>query len=462
VPLDDEAAKPTSKWNACFLRTEREGVYATYAQLNPMRTTTPATIAEMAKRVRAGDTDADIFVREALATIAATDDRLRAWVEVDPGAADAARVVDRTLPLAGVPFGVKDVIEMRGLPTRCGVDFLSDAPAQYDAWCVGALRKAGAIPIGKTETTSFAFSSHPAPTYNPWNAARTPGGSSAGSAAAVAAGHVPFALGTQTAGSTLRPASYNGVVGFKPTFGRVPTTGMWPLGPTCDHIGVIARTVADVEAVFAVLDPAFDPLPQTAGARILCDVDFYRELTDESGRALLTSLAASLRAAGIDVRAGAPPRELTAAQAAWQSIVPFEANAMLGSLIAGTPGRPLLHERIAQGTATSPGAYKAAFRERARLRAFADGLFGEADALLTLTAGPVPTRETTGNQSTQIVRTWTLLGNPSISVPAGFTSDGMPAGVQVVARHGNDASLLALARRIEAVVGPLPRPNDRS
>jgi Asp-tRNA(Asn)/Glu-tRNA(Gln) amidotransferase A subunit family amidase len=120
----------------------------------------------------------------------------------------------------------------------------------------------------------------------------------------------------------------------------------------------------------------------------------------------------------------------------------------------------LLHERVAQGAATSPAAYKAGFRERARLRALADGLFDQADALLTLTAGPTPTRETTGNQSTQMVRTWTLLGNPSISVPAGFTPDGMPVGVQLVARHGNDALLLALARRIEAVVGPLPRPDD--
>jgi aspartyl-tRNA(Asn)/glutamyl-tRNA(Gln) amidotransferase subunit A len=426
-----------------------------------MRTTTPATIAEMVQRVRAADTEPNIFVDEALASIAATDAALRAWVETDPGASHAARVVDRTLPLAGVPFGVKDVIEMRGLPTRCGVDFLSDAPAQYDAWCVGALRNAGAIPIGKTETTSFAFSSHPAPTYNPWNRARTPGGSSAGSAAAVAAGHVPFALGTQTAGSTLRPASYNGVVGFKPTFGRIPTTGMWPLGPSCDHIGVIAKTVADAEAVFAVLDPAFDPLPATAGPRILCDVDFYRELTEESGRGVLASLAAALGAAGIDVRAGALPRELNAAQAVWQSIVPFEANAMLGSLIAGTPGRPLLHERIAQGAATSPAAYKAAFRERARLCALVDGLFDEVDAFLSLTAGPVPTRETTGNQSTQMVHTWTLLGNPSISVPAGFAPDGMPVGVQLVARHRNDALLFALARRVEAVVGPLPRAHER-
>ncbi len=414
--------------------------------------------AEIAAAVRSGAVAPEAFVARALDDVARTDASLRAWVCTDAGAVDAARAVDRAKPLAGVPFGVKDVIDVRGMPTRHGVEFSSSEPAFADAWCVAAVRNAGAVPIGKTETTAFAYSSHPAPTYSAWNLERTPGGSSAGSGAAVGAGIVPFAFGTQTGGSTLRPASYNGVAGFKPTFGRVPTAGIGALAPSADHAGIIARTVADLELLLTVLDPSFEPARGERPMRVLCDAGYHRELTREDGREVLRRIAAQLAGAAVSVEAGALPGALAEVDAVWSAIVPFEAYATLGPIVAGTPGRPLLHERVQSGARIAREAYVAAFRKREQIRAAVDGTLETFDAFMVLTAGPTPTRETTGNQQTQMVRSWTILGNPSISVPGGLDADGLPVGIQLIARRGNDAALLQLARRVESVAQFRARP----
>ena len=227
-----------------------------------MTTSEPADlgVAEAVAAIRDRSVTAAEVVDACLARIAATDDRLLAWVEVDGDGArararerDAAVAAGRPVgALHGVPVGIKDIIDVAGLPTRAGAPSFAHRTPSADAPAVARLRAAGAVIVGKTHTTQFAFSD-PAPTRNPWSAAHTPGGSSSGSAAAVAARHVPAAIGTQTGGSILRPAAYCGVVGIKGPHGAVPLEGIVPLAPSMDHCGSFARSVADAALVWGVL-----------------------------------------------------------------------------------------------------------------------------------------------------------------------------------------------------------------
>ena len=203
---------------------------------------------------------AEAHIEATVIRIADTDDGLRAWVTVDvDGARDQARALDAALasgraigPLHGVPIGIKDIIDVAGLPTTCGAAAFAHRHPTHDATLVARLRAAGAVIIGKTVATEFAYKD-PAPTRNPWSAAHTPGGSSSGSAAAVAARQVPVAIGTQTVGSILRPSAFCGVVGLKGTHGTVPLDGVMPLAPSLDHGGPITRSVADAALVQAVI-----------------------------------------------------------------------------------------------------------------------------------------------------------------------------------------------------------------
>ena len=226
------------------------------------------SVVEQAAAIRDGRLTALGLIESCLERIDASEGDIQAWVTIDrSGALDAARRLDAEAragrlrgPLHGVPVGLKDIIHAAGLKTTSGARGFADTLPQSDAPCVTRLRAAGAIILGKLQTTEFAFSD-PAVTRNPWDPARTPGGSSAGSAAAVAARMVPAALGSQTVGSVLRPAAFCGVVGFKPTYGRVSRRGVVPLAWSLDHVGIFARTVADAALVVSVLaahDPA-DP-----------------------------------------------------------------------------------------------------------------------------------------------------------------------------------------------------------
>src|SRR2546426_5468390 len=217
-------------------------------------------VREAAAAIRAGALSPVELVDACLARIRALDGGLKAWAHVDErGARATAREREAEAregrlrgPLHGVPVGVKDIFDVAGLPTTGGARPFAHTRPSVDATAGTRPRAAGAIVLGKTVTTEFAYRD-PAPTRNPWNLAHTPGGSSSGSAAAVAARMVPLALGSQTVGSVLRPAAYCGVVGFKPTHGLVPTAGVIPLAWSLDHVGVFTREVADAAAAFAVL-----------------------------------------------------------------------------------------------------------------------------------------------------------------------------------------------------------------
>jgi len=364
------------------------------------------------------------------------DDReLRAWAYL--AAEDDG---ERTGPLADLGCGVKDNIDVAGMPTAFGVDFRTIFP-ERDAWCVARLRAAGAAIRGKTEATAFAYRD-PAPTKNPWHPERTPGGSSSGSAAAVAAGHVEFALGTQTLGSVLRPSSFCGVVGFKPTYAAIPIDGVCPLAPTLDHVGILARDVATATRVARVLLPDLESAearPPRLAVDLALNTERYGQAAHDAAAAALAGFA---ERGALLVEADLAPFSRRALAAA-DSIMAYEMHESLGFLLAEPRVPRELGAMLQRGSQISLDAYQMALTERDALRAQLPSRFAACDALALLCAGPAPPRTTTGDAAGQAP--WTLCGAPSLSLPIGFDQDGLPLSLQLVAPPGADAALLATA-----------------
>ncbi|GAC1547247.1 MAG: amidase [Vulcanimicrobiaceae bacterium] len=390
----------------------------------------------------------------ALARIAQTEADVQAWVTIDErGAREGAARVAPDAPLRGTTLGVKDIFDVAGMPTRCGLPAGDVRAAERDAAAVERLRAAGAVIVGKTHTTAYAWLD-PAPTRNPHDPARTPGGSSAGSAAAVAAGQCRVALGSQTAGSTLRPASFCGVVGYKPTFGQISTRGMVPFATSLDHVGVFARGVADVLAVARVLVPSLARGP-SAARRIVLDDLAGDDAIEPASRAALGRAADAFRAAGCDVTPlrlpGAVGRggDLITTMLAYEAVVAH--GTAWRALGAALP--PRLAELFATGVATPEAAYRAALAERDALRPEIAEIFAHASVLLTPCAlGEAPPRATTGDA--RYVRPWTFFGVPALAIPVARGAHGLPIGVQLVAPLGADAELLATAALLETALLP--------
>src|SRR5438105_6994717 len=241
------------------------------------------TATEAARLIRAGDVSPVELVEKLLERAEDVDPRVEAWVTLDgERALAAARQAEQTLrsetdapPLLGVPFGAKDIFDSADLPTQAGFKPYASRTPGRDAEPIVRLKRAGAILLGKMVTTQFAYAD-PSRTRNPWNGERTPGGSSSGSAAGVAARLVPMALGSQTAGSVLRPAAYNGVVGFKPTHGRISKRGVFPLAWSLDHVGVLTRSVEDC-ALFLAAEAGHDPLDPASAHQPLPAIDLDAE-----------------------------------------------------------------------------------------------------------------------------------------------------------------------------------------
>jgi Asp-tRNA(Asn)/Glu-tRNA(Gln) amidotransferase A subunit family amidase len=370
------------------------------------------------------------------------DDReLGAWAYLAPEEGERHRG-----PLAGLRCGVKDIIDVAGMPTAFGVDFRSVLPEQ-DAWCVARLREAGAAIAGKTATTAFAYRD-PAVTRNPRHRDRTPGGSSAGSAAAVAAGHVEFALGTQTLGSVLRPAAFCGVAGFKPTYGAISTDGVWPLAPSLDHVGILAKDVATAARVANVLLPGLAVVEKRQPhlrVGIALNSDRYGQAAHDAASATLAACAAA--------GAALTPRDFASfaerAVAAADSIMAYEMFRSWGTLLDDSRTPPEIGAMLRRGSLVPRKTYEDALAERDALRAELETVFGDADALALLCAGPAPARTTTGDAAGQAP--WTLLGLPSLSLPIGVDADGLPLSLQLVARAGADGELHGIAAWVEAL-----------
>ena len=376
---------------------------------------------------------------EALARIRHDDADLQAWVFVD---GEAGGIVPAPGPLDGMPFGVKDVIDVAGLPTHFGLHRGKES-ADVDAWCVAALRAAGGVPIGKTHTTALAFKD-PAPTRNPHDQARTPGGSSAGSAAAVAAGHVPLALGTQTIGSILRPASFCGIVGYKPTYGMVPMQGVSPLAPSVDHAGVLAADVEVAVRFAQVFSPGLVAAPMMP--KIGFAAAQFAQRFDPEVLMMLERSVAVLRALGARVEQIALPACVDESVEALQTLLAFEAHAVLAPLALRGRLPEGIGKALDDGAAIARSEYDAAQAFRVRSRAEISRAIAPYDIVITGAANPAPGRESTGDAAP--LGPWTFWGMPSLALPVTRAGNGMPIGMQVVAAAGADETLLGAARWI--------------
>ena len=423
-------------------------------------TAKPNSALAIRRRIAVGQSTAEAERRAAFERIEAREGELQAWVVLGRDQAlAAARALDRGPAdglLHGVPIGIKDIMATHDLPTGCGSPIYRGWQPPFDAAVVALARRAGAIVVGKTVTTEFAHF-NPGPTVNPHDASRTPGGSSSGSAAAVGAGLVPLATGTQTAGSIVRPAAFCGVAGYKPSFGLIDTAGVKPLGVTLDTIGVLGATVADtalfVEAVSG-LDLVAAAERAAAPRRIgLCRSPAWSQVSPEMAAAFL-SLPARLEAAGAQVVECELPPIAADALAAHIRIMSFEAARALAYETDAhwASLSPKLQGLMMDGRAISRDAYRRDRALVALLGAALDQVFAEFDVLLSPSAAGVAPLKSQGTGDPQFNRLWTLAGTPAINVPGLQDPAGLPLGVQILAAVGQDAAAVEAASWLERVL----------
>jgi len=436
-----------------------------------------ATALQLAALVRRREVSPVEIVQAMLQRIGNLEGRIQAWETLDAdGALAAARTLESTpgdLPLKGVPVGVKDIYLTGGLRTTASFPPFANVVPEREAAAVMRLRRAGAIVLGKTVTTQFALADPPR-TRNPWNLERTPGGSSSGSAAAVVARMVPVALGSQTKGSVLRPAAYCGVIGFKPTFGRISRRNVFPLAWSFDTVGLICRSVEDAALTLGVLagddpadpasasEPVQDYLAACRAPRQAPRLGVVRDYFDRAQPEVRDHVQA---AAGQFERAGAQLVELSLPMpfelvgAIHDLVLHVEAAAVHSQLLARERGgyAPLLRETLEAGRLIPAASYVQAQRLRRRFRNAMEPLLASVDAVLTPTASNVaPMSETTGDPSFQAP--WTQIGLPALSLPSGLNQEGLPHAVQLASRRFDESGLLSVARWCEQVLGPQPLP----
>jgi aspartyl-tRNA(Asn)/glutamyl-tRNA(Gln) amidotransferase subunit A len=383
---------------------------------------------------------------------------LFAWAALDgAGAMSQAASVVAGRPLSGVPVGIKDVIDVCGFATRAGSRSREAMPvAEADAPVVARLREAGAVIMGKTVTTEYAMLD-PAPTRNPHRLSHTPGGSSSGSAAAVAAGMVPLALGTQTAGSLCRPAAYCGIAAYKPSYGRGAGGGLVPLAPSFDTIGVMGRRVADVRLAGSVIVGQALPVSDDKGP-IACLRASEYEASVPDMRELYARAAAALREAGHAVEEIGLDVDLTGVVRDHRAVMASEAYAAHGDLLqlpAGLVG-PRFAGLLAEGRALTADDVRSA---RERLALARDSVWralrGVSAVLLQPAPGPAPAGLSATGPIHYIVP-WTVFGGPLVVVPGGLSAQGLPLGAMIGAAPGEDAVALSIAERLAARIDSLP------
>jgi len=407
---------------------------------------------QAAREIAAGRLSSEALVRACLARIAERDHTVKAWAFLDAEIAlEQARACDRGPrrgPLHGVPVGVKDVIDTADMPTGCNSSIYAGHRPLADAACIAAVRRAGGIILGKTETTEFA-NSHPARTRNPHNLSHTPGGSSSGSAAAVADHMVPVAFGTQTGGSTIRPAAFCGIVGYKPTFNTINRAGLKFVAESLDTIGTHGRTVED--AALLAFAASGRPLPDFARFKGKPKVGLYRtphwDKTDEPTRMLLADVADKLRAAGWSVVDADLPPQAVAIYDANATIMHYEEAYALGYEYDNHRDQLSddLRARVERGRATSRDLYERAIDVVLEVGGMFVDAFRSVDVLLTPSApGEAPFGLTsTGNSLFN--KNWTTLGLPCVTIPAGLGQKGLPLGVQFVGPYRGDSTVLLAA-----------------
>jgi len=416
--------------------------------------------AELAARLVRRDLTAEAVLRAFLQRIEEREPEVRAWVHLDRDAAVAnALELDRSAirgPLHGFPIGVKDVFDTFDMPTAYGSPIHQGHRPRTDAASVALSRRAGALVVGKTVTTEFA-TFPPGPTTNPRNPAHTPGGSSSGSAAAVGAGMVPVAFGTQTTGSIIRPAAFCGVVGYKPTFGTLSPIGVKAITWSFDTVGVLTRSVADAAFFVGALSgrDALRASGVAAAPRIGICLTAQWPLALAETQSLFESLPPRLSAGGAKVERVDLPSAFDGINEAQDTIWEYEMARCLADEHRRFPEqiRERLRLQLDSGLTMTPDRYDAATRLARECRLQVNEAFGDCDVLLVPSAPGEAPRGVEATGDPVFNRTWSLLHTPAIHVPAGPGPNGLPIGVQIVGRIGEDARALACAAWVERALG---------
>ena len=443
------------------------------------------SVVDAAAQIREGHLSPVTLVESLLNRIDAHDGDLRAWVTIDRDAVLAAAresqaAVHRGDALGlihGVPVGLKDIFYTKGMLTACGSKVYADFVPDFDATSVAKIKRAGGIILGKAVTTEFA-TSDPSPTHNPWNLDHTPGGSSSGSSAAVAARMVPAALGSQTGGSTCRPAAYNGIVGLKPTYGRISRHGVVPVSWSLDHVGILTRSVADAALMLEVLSGEDDndpgtlrqPVPDFSAQmaandrppRIGLVRQYYQDYSTPEIWAHTEAVANRLAEAGAEVEE-IPLPDSFARVHSFQRIVMnvdcagFHAD---NHRTRAAEYGPRVRAGMEMGMLIPTATYLKAQRMRRQFRDDMNEMASKVDVVMTpATPAPAPRDlNTTGDAAYQVP--WTAAGLPTVVVPTGLSELGMPMAVQFGGPWAQEGQVLGASLWCERVAGLNQGPPD--
>ncbi len=435
----------------------------------------PLGLTEVLRAYREGRATVQDYVDSCSRRISALEPRIQAWEWFDASRAMAdaeerAGGILADLPLYGIPVAVKDIINTRGIATRMGSRIFYNNVPSHSAWVVRRLEALGGLVMGKTVTTEFAFRTA-GKTRNPWNPAHTPGGSSSGSAAAVAAGFVPVAIGTQTLGSVIRPAAFCGVVGYKPTFGAISRTGVQPFAPTLDTVGVFARSVADAawfgaclmgqdarDEATAVRGPVrmlrvpLEPLAEPPRIAVVRTPKWG--LASEAQRDNFDQCIAALESAGAKVKEVKLPHLFDGAWDNVMTILCHEAVKSFATIESRHRIRlsPPLIEILDRGHRIAPEVYAKAREKRDAYRDWFDSLFERFDAIATIPAAGEAPEGLANTGDASFCSLWTQAGLPAVTIPSGLGPRGLPLGLQIVGRYRDDERALQAAAWVEATL----------
>lgn len=430
------------------------------------------TIHAAAEDIRRGRLSPVDLVQSCLQRIHHCEDRVHAWVLVDAEGAlaraeECAREIARggwRGPLHGIPLAIKDIFDVFDWPTAAGSRLWKNSIARQDAVVVRRLRQAGAVFLGKTVTTQYA-SFDPPPTRNPWNAARTPGGSSSGSAAALACGMCLGALGSQTGGSITRPASYCGVAGCKPTFGLVSGDGVVPLAPSIDHPGPMARCVRDLEILLNVIADPYKrpgkpeaesnaPASRERPPRLGCLRGLFDYRADPAVAEMMRQVCAQLEKKGATIVDVPEPAAFAEVLLRHRTVMAVEAAAYHEARLRRHPQDydPWIRSLLEEGLSCPAPEYARCKEHQALLRSEMEPCFDGVDALLMpATTSPAPDAGTTGDPAFN--SPWSYTGFPAISFPSGLAPDGLPLAIQLVGRPWSESALFPVALWCEEALG---------
>jgi aspartyl-tRNA(Asn)/glutamyl-tRNA(Gln) amidotransferase subunit A len=425
------------------------------------------TIAGIGIRLREGSTTCVEILQACLDQVKEWEPKVHAWVILDQARAiEQAHALDRELksgadrgPLHGIPIGIKDIIDVAGLPTACGARRWANRVATHDAEVVERLRNAGAVIMGKTVTTPYAWIDPPL-TRNPWNLDRSPGGSSSGSAAAVACGMCLGAIGTQTGGSITRPASFCGIAGMKPSRILTSTSGVAPFAPSLDHVGPIARLVADLRIMFASICTSTVILknasaPGGSPPRLGRMRGFFERRADSAARSTFEDAVGALEACGAQIVHLDDPVDFEQVLKNHRCVMAAEAAGTHSDWLDANPDDypPRIEELIVEGRSFSALEYlQAKDRMTSTETTIVRALVGnKLDALITpATVGTASERSTTGDPAFN--SPWSYTGLPTVSFPTGLASDGLPFAAQLTGLLINDPALINVAEWCEQAI----------